>query len=382
MENRLSLRLQNMSGKDLTEIQSRLAQIDEFKGWWKGTSTLNPQELGRLKRSIVITSTGASTRIEGSQLSDDEVEKLLKGLKTSKLKDRDSQEVAGYAEVLKTVFDSYKDITFSEGVILQFHDTLLKYSDKDQKQRGKYKSAPNKVVAFDEAGGESVLFNPTEPYLTATEMRELVEWTKKQLNSKSLHPILVIANFVVEFLAVHPFHDGNGRLSRILTNLLLAKAGYSYMPYVSLEKIIEDHKTEYYIALRTAQKDGHSPNAEMSRWIHFFVDVMIRQIDVFKIFLNATSRDSLLSQNQQQVLSFFNSQKEISTGSVMEKLKLSSSTAKQILNRLLELKMIQRVGSGRSTRYFKVATQTDNNEKSQRISAKHRLRKRRMWRGL
>ncbi|MEI6790507.1 MAG: Fic family protein [Myxococcaceae bacterium] len=338
----------------MTEIQSKLSQIDEFKGWWKGTSTLNPQELGRLKRSIVVTSTGASTRIEGSQLSDKDVEKLLKGLKTSKLKDRDSQEVAGYAEVLKTIFDSYKDITFSEGAILQFHNMLLRYSDKDQQQRGRYKSAPNKVVAFDSTGGESVLFNPTEPYLTTTEMRELIEWTKHQLKGKNLHPILVIANFVVEFLAIHPFHDGNGRLSRILTNLLLAKAGYAYMPYVSLEKIIEDHKTEYYIALRTAQKDGKSPNAEMSRWINFFIDVMLRQIDVLKVFLNTTSRDSLLSQNQQQVLSFLGDQKEISTGSVIDKLKLPSSTAKQILNRLLDLKMIQRVGSGRSTRYFKV----------------------------
>lgn len=353
MENRLSLRLQNMSGKDLTEIQSKLAQIDEFKGWWKGTSTLNPQELGRLKRSIVVTSTGASTRIEGSQLSDSDVEKLLKGLKTSKLKDRDSQEVVGYAEVLKTVFDSYKDITFSEGVILQFHDALLRYSDKDQKRRGKYKSTPNKVVAFDSAGGESVLFNPTEPHLTPTEMRELIEWTKRQLDSKNLHPILVISNFVVEFLAIHPFHDGNGRLSRILTNLLLAKSGYAYMPYVSLEKIIEDHKTEYYIALRTAQKDGKSPNAEMSRWVNFFIDIMIRQIEVLKIFLTGSSRDSLLSQNQQQVLNLFSDQREISTGSVSEKLQIPISTAKQILSRLLDLEMIQRIGSGRSTRYIK-----------------------------
>lgn len=353
MENRLSLRLQNMPGKDLTEIQSKLAQIDEFKGWWKGTFTLNPQELGRLKRSIVITSTGASTRIEGSQLSDWEVEKLLKGLRTSKLKDRDSQEVAGYAEVLKTVFDSYKDVTFSEGVILQFHNALLGYSDKDQQRRGKYKSTPNKVVAFDSAGGESVLFNPTEPHLTATEMRELIEWTKDELNGKNFHSILVIANFVVEFLAIHPFHDGNGRLSRILTNLLLAKAGYAYMPYVSLEKIIEDHKTEYYIALRTAQKDGKSPSAEMSRWIHFFVDVMIRQIEVLKEFLSQTSRNSLLSQNQQQVLLLFGNNQEISTRTVALSLKVPASTAKQILGRLTDLKMIQRIGSGRSTRYLK-----------------------------
>ena len=127
--NRLTLRLQNMPGKDLATILSKIAKIDEFKGWWKGTSTLNPQALGRLKQSIVVTSTGASTRIEGSQLSDKEVEKLLKGLKVSKLKDRDSQEVAGYAEVLQTIFDSYRDIPFSEGVVLQFHSRLLHRCD-------------------------------------------------------------------------------------------------------------------------------------------------------------------------------------------------------------------------------------------------------------
>ena len=130
----------------------KIAKIDEFKGWWRGTSTLNPQALGRLKRSIVVTSTGASTRIEGSTLSDKDVEKLLKGLRTSKLKDRDSQEVAGYAEVLQTVFDSYKNIPFTEGVILQFHAQMLRHSEKDKRQRGKYKSSPNKVVAFDRSG--------------------------------------------------------------------------------------------------------------------------------------------------------------------------------------------------------------------------------------
>src|ERR1035438_5028777 len=172
MSSYLTKRLQNIPSKDLSSLVSKIAKIDEFKGWWKGSAALNPQELGRLKRSIVVTSTGASTRIEGSHLTDKEVEKLLKGLRLSKLKDRDSQEVAGYAEVLQLVFDSYKDIPFTEGIILQFHDQLLKYSEKDKRRRGKYKATPNKVVAFDQAGGESVLFNPTAPHLTAFEMRE------------------------------------------------------------------------------------------------------------------------------------------------------------------------------------------------------------------
>lgn len=351
--NRLSLRLQNMSGKDMAAILSKVAKIDEFKGWWKGASNLSPQTLGRLKRNIVVTSTGASTRIEGSHLSDKEVEKLLKGLNTSKLKDRDSQEVAGYAEVLQTVFDSYRDIPFSEGIILQFHSHLLRYSNKDKLKRGAYKTNPNKVVAFDSAGGESVLFNPTEPHLTAVEMQELIEWTRTQLKKDEQHPILVIANFVVEFLAIHPFHDGNGRLSRILTNLLLAKAGYAYMPYVSMEKIIEDHKTEYYIALRTAQKDGKSPKADMVRWISFFVDVMVRQIEVLKTFIDGSSKTSLLSENQEAALRLFDTLDEISTKVVAEKLDIPNVTAKQILARLVELKLARRIGAGRSTRYLR-----------------------------
>ena len=351
MGNRLTKRLQNILGKDLTVVFSKIAKIDEFKGWWKGASQLNPQALGRLKRSIVVTSTGASTRIEGSHLTDKEVEKLLRGIRVNKLTDRDSQEVAGYAEVLKTVFDSYKDIPFSEGVILQFHSQLLKYSEKDKQRRGKYKSAPNKVVAFDQKGGETVLFNPTDPHLTPSEMRELIEWTRAELRNNEFHPIIVIASFIVEFLAIHPFHDGNGRLSRILTNLLLAKAGYSYIPYASLEKIIEDHKTEYYIALRSVQKDGKSPQAEMVRWLHFFVDVMARQIDVLKGFLQSSSTDSLLSPNQQRTLTLFEQHEEISTKLVSEHLEIPSVTAKQILNRLLDLKLVKRIGAGRTTRY-------------------------------
>jgi len=351
METYLTSRLQNMPGKDYTVILSKIAKIDEFKGWWKGSAALGPQALGRLKKSIVVTSTAASTRIEGSQLTDKEVENLLSGLKVSKLKDRDSQEVAGYAEVLKTVFDSYRDIPFSEGVILQFHGQLLKYSRKDKQRCGKYKSAPNKVVAFDSSGSESVLFNPTLPHLTPLEMRELMEWTKKQLKLGEFHPILVIANFIVEFLAIHPFHDGNGRLSRILTNLLLAQAGYSYMPYASLEKIIEDHKVEYYVALRTAQKNGKSPKAEIARWVHFFIDVMIRQIDVLKIFLQSGPSGTLLSPSHERTLKLFEKFDEISTKIVSTQLKIPSATAKQVLIRLLELKLIKRQGSGRATRY-------------------------------
>ncbi len=351
MGNRLNDRIQNIPGKDLTAILSKIASIDEFKGWWKGAGALNPQTLGRLKRSIVITSAGASTRIEGSRLSDKDVEKLLKGLSVSKLKDRDSQEVAGYAEVLELVFDSYGDISFTEGVILQFHSMLLKYSEKDKIPKGKYKRSPNKVVAVGKTGSGAVLFDPTEPHLVAFEMTELIEWTRKHLKDGEFHPLLVIANFILEFLAIHPFHDGNGRLSRILTNLLLARAGYTYIPYASIEKIIEDHKVEYYLALREGQKRIKSPKAPVAKWMKFFLDVMIRQIEVLKSFIEERPVETFLSANQQKVLGLFEKHEEISTKIVSAKLKIPSVSAKQILGRLFDLKMIKRIGSGRSTRY-------------------------------
>lgn len=357
MKTRLNRRLSKLAVRDVTVLLSKIAKIEEFKGWWKGTTSLNSQALGRLKKSIVVTSTGASTRIEGSQLADKDVERLLKGLRVSKLKDRDSQEVAGYAEVIQEVFDSYRGMTFSEGLILQLHGMLLKYSEKDKHRRGHYKSTPNRVVAFDKEGYENVLFDPTPPHLTPAEMRELVEWTRENLRSPTneFHPILVTALFILEFLAIHPFHDGNGRLSRVLTNLLLAQAGYTYMPYASFEKIIEDHKVEYYLALRQEQKDLRSDSSDASRWFHFFVDCMLRQIEVLKGFLEgAASKEELLSENQRQAMRLFDRHDEITTRLVAEKLKISAVTAKQVLGRLTTLKLIKRMGAGRSVRYRRV----------------------------
>lgn len=360
MKTRLNHWLNKLAAKDLSSLLFKIAKIEEFKGWWKGTTSLNPQALGRLKKSIVVTSAGASTRIEGSQLADKDVERLLKGLHVSKLKDRDSQEVAGYAEVIQEVFDSYRNIPFSEGLILQFHGMLLRYSEKDKNRSARYKSMPNRVVAFDKKGDQTILIDPTPPHLTSAEMRELVEWTREQLRSEEFHPVLIIALFILEFLAIHPFHDGNGRLSRVLTNLLLAQAGYIYIPYASLEKIIEDHKVEYYLALRNGQKGLKSESSDASQWLHFFVDCMLKQIEVLKGFLEGVAnKEELLSENQQRVMKLFERYGEITTRLVAEKLKIPSVTAKQILGRLVILKLIQRMGAGRSVRYRRVVEKGD-----------------------
>ena len=160
----------------------RIAQIDELKGQWTAGANLNPQLLGRLKGSVLITSTGASTRIEGARLSDEDVDKLMQGIAMQKFADRDKQEVQGYYELLQNIFNSCEHIRFSENTIKHLHQELLKYVEKDQDHRGKYKSTDNKVEMVDEQGRRiGVIFDTTPAYLTPKQMQELVEWTRYAL---------------------------------------------------------------------------------------------------------------------------------------------------------------------------------------------------------
>ncbi|NMB39930.1 MAG: Fic family protein [Parcubacteria group bacterium] len=229
MENRFSKRI-----KLDQEILSQIGKIDQFKGYWKGSLVLSPQILGRLKSWVIITSTGSSTRIEGSKMSDQQIARFLRGLKSKLPENRDEEEVAGYANLLGRIFDSYETMKLTEGWILQFHEMLLHFSKKDSDHKGKYKKTNNAVAMINEKGEQVILFNPTPPHLVAIEMKEIIDWTNEQLSSKEMHPILVIANFIFEFLAIHPFSDGNGRVSRAITNFLLLKSGYAYVPYISL----------------------------------------------------------------------------------------------------------------------------------------------------
>jgi len=335
---------------------SRLSQIDGLNGQWIGGANLSPQALSRLKRSVLVTSTGASTRIEGAKLSDAEVEKLMRGLSTQKLVERDAQEVRGYFELLQAVFDSYSTIRFSENMIKQLHAELLKYTDKDERHRGDYKHFENRVEMKDVSGKVlSVLFETTPAYLTAKEMSELITWTKDAFEHKSYHPLLVIANFVVEFLKIHPFLDGNGRLSRVLTNLLMLQAGYGYMPYVSHEKLIEDNKTEYYVALRQAQTTFRTEGETIAPWTTFFLPVLQEQaVQAIKL-LSGESVDNLLSPNQLAVWEYIKSTDgDTSVQEITDATKVARPTVRQSIERLLELKKIQRIGLGRATRYRKL----------------------------
>ncbi len=349
--NRLNERLEKLSLSTL----SLLSQIDGLNGQWIGGAQLSPQVLGRLKRSVLVTSTGASTRIEGAQLSDEEVEKLMRGLSTQKLIDRDAQEVRGYYEALATVFDLWQDIRLTENNIKHLHTQLLKYSYKDERQRGHCKTLDNSVIATDDAGQTvSTIFETTAVYLTPKEMSELVIWTQQALADRTYHPLLVIANFVGEFLKIHPFLDGNGRLSRIMTNLLMLQAGYAYMPYVSHEKLIEDNKTEYHIALRKSQVTFKTSDETIAPWVAFFLQITHTQAQEAIRLLSAETVEKLLSPNQVLVWQYMRSVDETSVQDIVQATQVARPTVRQAIERLLTLKKIERIGLGRTTRYRKI----------------------------
>jgi len=351
MNHEFNKRLKNLP----QSIWELLNKIDEIKGRWIGGATLNPQALGRLKKSTLITSTGASTRIEGAKLSDEDVEKLMRGLTMQKFADRDKQEVKGYYELLNNVFETWKNIPFSESTIKHFHNKLLKHVEKDKLHKGEYKRVENKVHMIDEAGNSiGILFDTTPAYLTPKEMLELTEWTGQALAEKEIHPLLVIGNFLVEFLNIHPFQDGNGRLSRTLTNLLMLKNGYPYMPYISHEKLIEDNKADYYVTLRRSQKTIKTKGENVVPWLEFFLHILLEQAKQAIDLLSKENIDPLLSPKQLSVWKYLESVSEASPGEISKATGVSRPTVSQALNVLMRLKKIKRIGQGRTTRYSKV----------------------------
>ncbi|MEK7664552.1 MAG: Fic family protein [Patescibacteria group bacterium] len=336
------------------EVLQKIARIDELKGLWTGSAKLNPHVLKQLKMSVIITSTGASTRIEGAKMKDEEIERLIRGLKTKPPKGRDAEEVAGYADLLARIFDNYKTLKLTEGQILQFHDILLNFSSKDKIEKGKYKSSDNIVVAKGDDGQQIVLFQPTAPYLVKKEMDDVMVWTNDVLKKKTIHPILAITNFIFEFLAIHPFHDGNGRLSRALTNLLLLQVGYAYIPYISLEEIIEDHQEEYYLSLRGAQRFHKTENEDITTWIRFMLDTLLLQAEKSRHLIERDQPEQALSEKQILVLRLFDQNKTLSPKDISSLLKeIPLPTIKQALGRLVKLGLINRIGLGRATRYRK-----------------------------
>ena len=335
------------------DILSLIARIDEFKGAWRALGTLAPDRLSALLRVATIESIGSSTRIEGSKLSDREVERLLSNLKIQNFTSRDEQEVAGYAKVMELVFTSWQDIAFTENHIKQLHQELLVYSEKDAWHRGNYKTSSNSVVALDENGTQiGVVFQTASPFDTPRLMTELVTWVQEERAAGHLHPLLIIALWVVVFLEIHPFQDGNGRLSRVLTTLLLLQAGYAYVPYSSMESVIEQSKEAYYLALRQTQGTIRSDAPNWQPWLAFFLRSLAEQVRRLE---KKVEREKLvlavLPELSLQIVEFAREHGRVTIGEAVKLTGASRNTLKQHFRVLVERGHLNQHGSGRGVWY-------------------------------
>ncbi len=335
------------------EILSLIAGVDEFKGAWRALGTLAPDRLSALRRVATIESIGSSTRIEGSRLSDREVENLLSNLQIKPFSTRDEQEVAGYAEVMEFVFSSWQDIALTENHIKQLHRDLLTYSEKDAWHRGSYKTSTNNVVAFDEDGTQlGVVFATATPFDTPPLMTELVTWFNAERQAARLHPLLLIGIWVVVFLEIHPFQDGNGRLSRVLTTLLLLQAGYAYVPYSSLESVIEQSKEAYYLALRQTQGTIRTAAPNWQPWLVFFLRALAEQV---RRLNQKVEREKLvlaaLPELALKIVEFAREHGSITMGDAIRLTGGSRNTLKQHFRSLVEQGHLGQHGAGRGVWY-------------------------------
>ncbi len=336
-----------------TEILSLIARIDEFKGVWRALGTLAPDRLLALRRVATIESIGSSTRIEGSRLSDREVEQLLSNLEIKSFTTRDEQEVAGYAELMDLVFSSWYDISFTENHIKQMHQILLRYSEKDSWHRGNYKINPNSVAAFDENGAQiGIVFQTASPFETPSLMTELVAWMNQERKLAHLHPLLIVALCIVVFLEIHPFQDGNGRLSRVLTTLLLLQVGYAYVPYSSLESVVEQNKEAYYLALRQTQGTIRTGTPNWQPWLVFFLRSLAEQVRRLEV---KVEREKIvlacLPELSLKIVEFAREHGRITIGEAIKLTGASRNTLKQHFRALVERGTLNQHGSGRGVWY-------------------------------
>lgn len=319
---------------------------------------LAPEQMSALRRVATIESIGSSTRIEGSKLSDREVELLLNNLHIRQFTTRDEQEVAGYATVMNTVFAHFSHIQLTENHIKQLHRDLLQYSEKDNWHRGEYKKHPNNVEAFDAAGNRlGIVFETASPFDTPFRMALLIEQANEAIRKKSMHPLLITAVFIVEFLAIHPFQDGNGRLSRVLTNYLLLSFGYAYVPYSSLESVIENSKEEYYLALRQTQGTLAAAAPNWQPWIGFFLKAIQQQkqrleakVEREKLLLGQLPELSL------KILELAKSRGRLTISDAVVLTNANRNTIKKHLENLVNTNQLLKQGTGKGTWYVLAGT--------------------------
>lgn len=336
------------------KLINQLSVIDRFGGAWSAIERREGQTLLQLKSIATVRSVGASTRIEGSGMTDAEVEVLIRNLEHSKLEERDQQEVAGYFEALDLIGGSYRDIEITESNLKNLHKLLLKYSTKDDWHKGSYKQVSNEVEATNPDGSKYTIFKTTGPGLPTEEaMRRLLEWYKSDTEA---HPLVRVATFVYEFLSIHPFQDGNGRLSRLLGTLLLLRQGYSWIEYISFEHEIESRKSAYYRVLMNCQRQR--PGEDIHDWVLFFLDCLASIQALLLKKLDTQHAASGMSPRERKVYQFIESHPGARSGEIAGKLGIPLPTVKRLLTDMAATGLLQRHGKGAGTNYSAAETIT------------------------
>jgi Fic family protein len=329
------------------DLISSISSIDRFDSEWTAIERREGQSLRQLKTIATLRSVGASNRIEGNRMTDEEIDVLLKNIDITKLTDRDSQEVVGYFDALDLIAEAYENIAVTESSILSLHSTLMKYSDKDEWHKGSYKVHNNAVEATFGDGTRQIIFRTAEAgFATEDAVRRLVEWYSTETE---VHNLVKTAAFVYEFLSIHPFQDGNGRLSRLLSTLLLLKNGYKWIQYVSFEHEIESRKSEYYRALRACQ--AQRPNEDITVWIQFFFSSLRNIQAQLMRKLEQSGKDTQLSPREKSILTLIQSYPGIKSSEIAAKLAIPNSTVKRMLSALKTEELLEQHGNGRNITY-------------------------------
>lgn len=324
-----------------------ISEIDRFDSNWIAIERKEGKSLKELKSIATVRSVGASNRIEGNTMSDEEVDVLIKKIDITNLSDRDSQEVAGYFEVLDLISESYKNIRVTDSYIKSLHNILMKYSAKDDWHKGNFKVHSNAVEASFPDGTKQVIFKTTEAgFATEDAIRQLLNWYNSETE---VHALIKVASFVYEFLSIHPFQDGNGRLSRLITTLLLLQNGYKWIQYVSFEHEIENRKNEYYQVLRSCQVQR--PNEDVTVWVQFFLNCVANIQIQLMTKLEKGGVETQLSPKEKLIFTIIQNRPNIQSGEISEKLAIPAPTVKRILSELLNKELIEKHGSGRNVSY-------------------------------
>ena len=328
-------------------LLKNVSKIDRFDASWSSIEKREGQSLKQLKNIATVRSVGASTRIEGSKMSNEEVKVLLDNLEITKIEERDAQEVVGYFEVLELISENYNEIEITESNIKNLHNLLLKHSDKDQWHKGKYKQHSNAVEATLPNGTKQIIFQTTNAgFETEDAMRKLIEWYN---SDTKIHPLVKSAIFSYEFVSIHPFQDGNGRLSRLLATLLLLKNGYKWIQYVSFEHEIENRKNEYYLKLRHCQ--AQRPNEDITEWINFFFSTLLNIQEKLMKKLEVKGIKTKLSPKERSILTYIEGNPGSKSGEIAKKLQIPNPTVKRILTKLSNENLIEKYGIGAGTNY-------------------------------